>query len=103
MRVNYQLRNRRAESFEVLQETGGVECYMPVTIPKPACAEATEWGAGPTVTEASNVLALHEFEGLEYKEIAGRMGCSIGTVMSRFYARRRMASPPAGLKREKEE
>jgi RNA polymerase sigma-70 factor (ECF subfamily) len=35
---------------------------------------------------------LHEFEELEYKEIAKRMGCSIGTVMSRlFYARRRLA------------
>jgi RNA polymerase sigma-70 factor (ECF subfamily) len=34
-------------------------------------------------------LVLHEFEELEYKEIAKRMGCSIGTVMSRlFYARR---------------
>jgi DNA-directed RNA polymerase specialized sigma24 family protein len=32
------------------------------------------------------------------------MGCSIGTVMSRlFYARRRMASLLAGLKRENEE
>ena len=44
---------------------------------------------------------LHEFEELEYKEIAKRMGCSIGTVMSRlFYARRRMASLMAGYKRE---
>jgi RNA polymerase sigma-70 factor (ECF subfamily) len=50
------------------------------------------------------VLVLHEFEELEYKEIAKRMGCSIGTVMSRlFYARRRMASLLAGLKRESKE
>jgi RNA polymerase sigma-70 factor (ECF subfamily) len=44
---------------------------------------------------------LHEFEELEYKLIAKKMGCSIGTVMSRlFYARRKMASLLAGLKRE---
>ena len=41
---------------------------------------------------------------MEYKEIARRMKCSIGTVMSRlFYARRRMASLLAGLKRENSE
>jgi len=47
------------------------------------------------------VLILHEFEELEYKEIARLMQCSIGTVMSRlFYARRKMAVLLAGLKRE---
>ena len=47
------------------------------------------------------VLILHEFEGLEYKEVAKRMNCSIGTVMSRlFYARRRMASLMATYKKE---
>jgi RNA polymerase sigma-70 factor (ECF subfamily) len=47
------------------------------------------------------VLILHEFEEMEYKMIAKKMGCSIGTVMSRlFYARRKMASLLAGLKRE---
>ena len=48
------------------------------------------------------VLMLHEFEGLEYKEIAKRVGISIGTVMSRlFYARRRLAALLQGLKRER--
>lgn len=38
------------------------------------------------------VLVLHEFEGMEYKQIAKEVGISIGTVMSRlFYARRRLA------------
>jgi len=51
--------------------------------------------------EHLTVLILHEFEELEYKEIAKLMGCSIGTVMSRlFYARRRLAALLAGLKRE---
>ena len=39
------------------------------------------------------VIVLYEFEQLEYREIAEKMGTSIGTVMSRlFYARKRMAS-----------
>ncbi len=45
------------------------------------------------------VLVLHEFEGMEYKQIAETIGVSIGTVMSRlFYARRRLAALLAGLK-----
>jgi RNA polymerase sigma-70 factor (ECF subfamily) len=45
---------------------------------------------------------LHEFEELEYKEIAKVMGCSIGTIMSRlFYARRKMAALLTDLRREK--
>ncbi|MCZ7639022.1 MAG: ECF-type sigma factor [Verrucomicrobia bacterium] len=48
------------------------------------------------------VLILHEFEGLEYKECAKRMGCSIGTIMSRlFYARRRLAALLVGLHQER--
>ena len=51
--------------------------------------------------EHRTVLVLHEFEQLEYKEIAKRMQCSIGTVMSRlFYARRRMANLLASFKRD---
>jgi RNA polymerase sigma-70 factor (ECF subfamily) len=48
------------------------------------------------------VLILHEFEGLEYKEVAKRMGCSTGTIMSRlFYARRRLAGLLQDLKTER--
>ena len=51
--------------------------------------------------EHRTVLVLHEFEELEYKEIAKKMKCSIGTVMSRlFYARRKMANLMASFKRE---
>ena len=51
------------------------------------------------LTEAHRtVLVLHEFEGMEYKEIARTVGISIGTVMSRlFYARRKLASLLSGL------
>lgn len=49
------------------------------------------------------VLVLHEFEGMEYKAIAKAVGISVGTVMSRlFYARRRLASLLASLKKEKD-
>ena len=50
------------------------------------------------------VVVLHEFEGLEYREIAKRVGISMGTVMSRlFYARRRLATLLSGIKRERSE
>src|SRR6478736_2220053 len=46
------------------------------------------------------VLVLHEFEHMEYKNIAKTMNCSIGTVMSRlFYARRKMAALLQDLKK----
>jgi RNA polymerase sigma-70 factor (ECF subfamily) len=49
--------------------------------------------------EHRTVLVLHEFEEMEYKEIAKTMACSIGTVMSRlFYARRKLAALLADLK-----
>jgi len=51
--------------------------------------------------EHRTVLVLHEFEEMEYKEIATAMECSIGTVMSRlFYARRRLAALLADLRKE---
>ena len=52
--------------------------------------------------EHRTVLVLHEFERLEYKEIAKAMHCSIGTVMSRlFYARRKLATLLISLKKER--
>jgi RNA polymerase sigma-70 factor (ECF subfamily) len=105
-------KRQRAESIEVLsEEAGGVERYMPVEVPNPTAGlERTELrkridrALAQLSQEHRAVLVLHEFEELEYKEIAKRMGCSIGTVMSRlFYARRRMASLLAGLKRENAE
>ena len=37
------------------------------------------------------VIQLREYEGMEYAEIAGAVGCSIGTVMSRLhYARKHL-------------
>ena len=99
----------RAESVEQLdEESGGVERRMPVVVPNPTerlerieLRQRIDRALGQLSHEHRTALILHEFEDLEYKEIAKRMGCSIGTVMSRlFYARRKMASLLAGLKRE---
>lgn len=100
----------RPESIEELEElAGGVERQMPVEVINPT--EGLEQDelreridkALDKLTEAHRtVLVLHEFEGLEYKEIAKRVNISIGTVMSRlFYARRRLASLLQGVKRER--
>jgi RNA polymerase sigma-70 factor (ECF subfamily) len=41
--------------------------------------------------EQKAALIFREVEGLSYQEMAGAMGCSIGTVMSRLhYGRKRM-------------
>src|SRR5437867_12648735 len=94
-------KRQRAESIEQLEDDlGGVERQMPaVTINPTEGLERTELRAridkalGQLSYEHRTVLILHEFEDLEYKEIAKRMQCSIGTVMSRlFYARRKMRS-----------
>jgi RNA polymerase sigma-70 factor (ECF subfamily) len=102
-------KRHRAESIEELEEeSGGVERQMPTVSFNPS--EGLERGElrqridkalGQLSYEHRTVLVLHEFEDLEYKEIAKRMQCSIGTVMSRlFYARRKMANLLASFKRE---
>jgi RNA polymerase sigma-70 factor (ECF subfamily) len=106
------LRNQkrmRADSIEQLEEeVGGVERQMPIVSPNPTerleraeLRQRIDRALAQLSVEHRTVLILHEFEELEYKEIAKRMGCSIGTIMSRlFYARRKMAALLAGLKRE---
>jgi len=99
----------KSESIDQMDEdTGGVERQLPIVNPNPT--EGLERGElrqridkalSQLSYEHRTVLVLHEFEELEYKLIAKKMGCSIGTVMSRlFYARRKMAALLAGLKRE---
>lgn len=104
-------KRQRAESIEEMdEESGGVERLMPIETSSPSEGiERSELRAridqalGQLSAEHRTVLVLHEFEDLEYREIAKRMGCSIGTVMSRlFYARRKMAGLMAGWKREEE-
>jgi RNA polymerase sigma-70 factor (ECF subfamily) len=102
-------KRQRAESIEHLdEELGGVERQMPVVTVNPTerleraeLRTRIDKALGQLTEAHRTVLILHEFEGLEYKEIAKRMKCSIGTVMSRlFYARRRMASLMASWKRD---
>ncbi len=92
------------------EETGGVERQMPIVVNDPTEGLTREElrqridGAMAKLTDAHRaVLILHEFEGLEYKEVAKRMGCSIGTIMSRlFYARRRLAALLADVRKERQ-
>jgi RNA polymerase sigma-70 factor (ECF subfamily) len=104
-------KRQRAESIEAMdEESGGVERQMEPIITNPT--ERLERGElrkriDEAMAKLSNehrtVLVLHEFEELEYKEIAKVMGCSIGTIMSRlFYARRRLASLLQDLKEKGE-
>ena len=102
-------KRQRAESIELMEEeSGGVERQMPVVTVNPTeglerseLRQRIDKALGLLSYEHRTVLILHEFEDLEYKEIAKRMECSIGTVMSRlFYARRRMANLMASYKRE---
>ncbi len=103
-------KRQRTESIDQMDEdSGGVERQMPVITTNPTEGlerEELRKRIGAALDQLSNehrtVLVLHEFEEMEYKEIAKVVGCSIGTVMSRlFYARRRMASLLAGLRKEK--
>jgi RNA polymerase sigma-70 factor, ECF subfamily len=102
----------RTDSIELMEEeSGGVERLLPTeTVNPTAGLERTELrrrideALEKLSHEHRTVLILHEFEELEYKEIAKRMGCSIGTIMSRlFYARRRMAGLMAAWKKNEEE
>jgi RNA polymerase sigma-70 factor (ECF subfamily) len=102
-------KRRRVESIEELdEESGGVERQMPAVIVNPTerlergeLRQRIENGLARLSHEHRTALVLHEFEGMEYKEIAKTMGCSIGTVMSRlFYARRKLAVILADLKPE---
>lgn len=101
-------KRQRAESIEHLEEeSGGVERQMPVITTNPTAGlervelrQRIDKALNQLSYEHRTVLILHEFEELEYKEIAKRMQCSIGTVMSRlFYARRKMAALMAGYKK----
>jgi RNA polymerase sigma-70 factor (ECF subfamily) len=101
-------KRQRAESVEeMVEESGGVERHMPVVTVNPTAGlernelrQRIDRALSQLSYEHRTVLVLHEFEELEYKEIAKVMQCSIGTVMSRlFYARRKMAALLADLKK----
>jgi len=101
-------KRRRTESIDEMdEESGGVERQLPVVIVNPTegleraeLRKRIDEALGKLSEAHRTVIVLCEFQNLEYKEIAKAMNCSIGTVMSRlFYARRRMASLLADLKK----
>jgi len=102
-------KRQRTESIEAMdEESGGVERHMPVVTVNPTAGleraelrQRIDRALGQLSYEHRTVLVLHEFEEMEYKQIAKTMGCSIGTVMSRlFYARRKLAALLADLKKQ---
>jgi RNA polymerase sigma-70 factor (ECF subfamily) len=102
-------KRHRADSIEEMaDESGGVERQMPVVTENPTAGleraelrKKIDDALGLLTAEHRTVLVLHEFEDMEYKEIARTVGCSMGTVMSRlFYARRKMAALLADIKKE---
>ena len=102
-------KRQRTESIEAMdEESGGVERQMPVVTVNPTAGlergelrQRIDRALGQLSYEHRTVLVLHEFEEMEYKQIAKTMGCSIGTVMSRlFYARRKLAALLADLKKQ---
>ena len=107
-----QLRKRKrqlAESIEARNdESGGVERHLPVVTVNPTerleraeLRQRIDQALGQLSYEHRTALVLHEFEEMEYKEVAKAMGCSIGTVMSRlFYARRKLAALMVGWRSE---
>jgi len=101
-------KRQRAESIEAMdEESGGVERHMPgVTVNPTEGLERVELRQriDQALSQLSSAhrtaIVLCEFEGMEYKEIAKAMECSIGTVMSRlFYARRKMAALLSDVKK----
>src|SRR2546427_5775470 len=104
-------KRHRAESIELMEEeSGGVERQMPVVTVNPTAGlerqelrQRIDQALNQLSFEHRTVLVLHQFEEMEYKQIAKTMGCSIGTVMSRlFYARRKLAALLADLKKSGE-
>jgi RNA polymerase sigma-70 factor, ECF subfamily len=102
-------KRQRTESIEDLdEESGGVERQMPVVTINPSAGlerdelrRRIDQALAQLSYEHRTVLVLHEFQEMEYSEIAKAMGCSIGTVMSRlFYARRRLAALLEDLRKQ---
>src|SRR5437667_8116429 len=102
-----QKRQRTESVEEMAEESGGVERQMPVVTVNPTAGlerielrQRIDRALSQLSYEHRTALVLHEFEELEYKEIAKTMDCSIGTVMSRlFYARRKLAALLVDLKK----
>lgn len=106
------LRKKKRRIFESIEkmneESGGVERLMPLVDENPTAGlEKNELRrkidqALEQLSETHrSVIVMHEFEEMEYREIAQKMDCSIGTIMSRlFYARKKLATLLTKYKQE---
>lgn len=103
-------KRQRTDSLDAIaEEKDGLDAVMPATEVNPTdglergeMRQVIDQALGQLSDEHRTVLVLHEFEEMEYKDIAKVTGCSPGTVMSRlFYARRRMAALLAALRKDR--
>jgi len=100
------LRRRRGAQVGEFEDAHGLHAVEPgaVTVPRAELGPAErlsdqelrvrmEDALSKLSEEHRVVIVLREMQGLEYQEIAERMGSSLGTVMSRlFYARKKLQS-----------
>ncbi|MDG2213559.1 MAG: sigma-70 family RNA polymerase sigma factor [Verrucomicrobiota bacterium] len=104
-------KRQKTDSIDQMnEEVGGFERKLPVEDINPTggmelleLRQEIDKAMEKLSSDHRTVLILHEFEQMEYREIAKSMQCSIGTVMSRlFYARRRLAKMLISLKKERQ-
>jgi len=104
-------KRQKTDSIDQMdEEVGGFERKLPVEDINPTggmelleLRQEIDKALEKLSSDHRTVLILHEFEQMEYREIAKSMQCSIGTVMSRlFYARRRLAKMLISLKKERQ-
>jgi len=104
-------KRQKTDSIDQMdEEVGGFERKLPVEDINPTggmelleLRQEIDKAMEKLSSDHRTVLILHEFEQMEYREIAKSMQCSIGTVMSRlFYARKRLAKMLISLKKERQ-
>ena len=98
------------DSIEEMNEAGKPwERHLPTEDPDPLAGlerEEQRRQNDEALAKLSEVqrlaIILHDLEGLEYREVARIMQCSVGTVMSRlFYGRRKLAALLEDVRKER--
>lgn len=78
-------RSRRKNEIEFIEEMHGDESFSPErTAEQKSEREQAAMALNSLPPKYQVILTLREIEGLNYSEIASRIDCSIGTVMSRL-------------------
>ncbi len=82
----------RTESWDALLERDGERLEQRVASPDPkaavAAADAIEHILSRLSPDERVLITLREVEGLNYREIAGTLGCSVGAVKIRLFRAR---------------